>query len=230
MNKKQKSLIAVYAIIFVIFNVIYYAIPFNKGAASWIAYVFSLVSIAAGFYTTKSAFDGDTDLQSKIYGYPIFRVGVIYGVSQIVFSIIIFAVSTFVSVPAWISIVVSVLLLGLAAIGFIAVDNIRDVIEEQEVENAATTKAITYFNIDMGAILDNCTDAVLSKKLNHLAEELRYSDPVSNDALMDIEAQIKTEMDKLSVMIDSGDAEAENQIKKLENLLANRNRLCKATK
>ena len=64
-----------------------------------------------------------------------------------------------------------------------------------------------------------------------LAEEFRYSDPVSNDAIADAEADLAAAVDELQAAYIDGDREAVAQLcRKAAALLAERNRICKLNK
>ncbi len=64
-------------------------IPFNKNAASWISFVFTIISIISSLLVCGCAFKAKETLVSKIYGFPIFRVGVVYALVQLVVGIVI---------------------------------------------------------------------------------------------------------------------------------------------
>ena len=231
MNKKQKSVIAVYAIIFVVFNILYYCIPFPKLPSVWIAYVFSLISIILGYFITVYAFKNTTELRSKVYGFPIFRIGYLYLFAQIVLSCIVFLISCFVYIPLWLSVILSVLLLGAALIGVIAADNTRDVIEELETKSEIKTKKITYFNLDIAGLVSSCKDPEIKQKLEKLSEKFKYSDPVSSEELAETEAKIEKEIKVLSELLISGNTKSViSQIDLITGMLENRNRMCKALK
>jgi hypothetical protein len=230
MSKSKKSVIAVYAIVFVVFNVLYFAIPFNKTASTWVCYGASLLSIILGYGITEYAFKNTDTLQSKVYGFPVFRIGYIYFAVQTVFSIIMFGINAYKEVPAWVAVVFSVLILAGALIGVIATDNTRDVIEKQEQQDRAKTKAITYFKLDVDNLVDMCSDGELKKRIEKLADTLKYSDPVSADELRALENQISNEIASLGTLINTNPDYAKEKVTHIENLLADRNRRCKALK
>ena len=126
-DKKAKSTIAVYAIILFVYVLAFLILPFNKIAASWISFIFTVIAIVGSLLVCGCAFKAKETLVSKIYGFPIFRVGVVYGIAQIIAGIIICAIGAFVVVPYWVALLLSVLFLGAAAIGVIVTDNTRDV-------------------------------------------------------------------------------------------------------
>ena len=149
----------------------------------------------------------------------------------IVLSVIICLVATFVAVPYWVALVLSIILLGLVSIGVIATDNTRDIIEEIEEETERVTKATKIFNLDIQAIVDLCAEESVEKELVKLAEAIKYSDPVSSEATEDAENTLFEEISILRELIDANDTEKSlTQITKVTNLLNERNRICKAFK
>lgn len=232
LNKKNKSFIAAWAIAAVIFILAFAIIPFPKNSASvWIAFVFTLVSLAASLFTTFKAFGKDGAIASKLYGYPIFKVGVLYAVFQIALSIVVFAISVFVKVSYWITLLLSAAFLGLAAIGFIAADNAKDIVEKADEDLKASTKTVEMFRIDMDGVLDLCPDSGIKTELKGLAENLRYSDPVSSDATKELEITISDGIFELREMVANGNDEKTGaKIKEIQNLLNERNSICKINK
>lgn len=230
MNKSMKSLIAIYGIIFVIITVIGVAIPFEKTQSVIIAYGFSVISLIAGPIIFHYAFKGTETLTSKVYGFPIFRIGYIYTAIQMIFTILITIVSAFVNVPAWVSVVVSVLFMGGAAIGVIASDNARDIIENQEATDQIKTKTMTYFRLDISSVADMCSNADVKKKVMALSEKLKYSDPVSNEQLVEIESKILKEIGELKNIVNDDVDKAIVKVDAINLLVDDRNRRCKALK
>lgn len=126
LGKKSKSVIAIYAIILVVYIIGFLIIPFNKVAASWISFAFTIIAIAASLFVFNQAFNSKETLVSKIYGYPIFRVGAVYALAQLAIGIVICTIGAFVAVPYWVALLLSIIMLGAAAIGVIITDNTRD--------------------------------------------------------------------------------------------------------
>lgn len=230
MSKKAISLILVYSIVFVAYAILFFLIPFPKSIAAWTEFAFTLISIISGLGITYYAFSKSETLKSKIYGFPVFRIGAVYTIAQISFGIVICLIGIFVTVPAWIPAAASIVLLMLTALGTIVSDNARDVIEQQEQNDKVSTKTMTYFRLDIQSIVDMCGDAELKKRLIALNDNFKYSDPVSSYELKAIEAEIQDEIKKLSSAINSDVSAAAQITEKIERLLADRNRRCKALK
>lgn len=230
-DKRTKSLLAVYAILLFVLIILFAVIPFRKIAASWIAFAFCIVSLVIGFFITLYAFKKDEKLVSKVYGFPVFRVGAIYTIAQLIIGVIVCALGAFIIVPSWIILIISIIILAAAAIGLIATDNTRDIIAEQDASVVEMTKQVALFNIDIASVIDCCDSSEIKANLEKLAEEFRYSDPVSSDETKEIEAVIakKIRVLKDSLATDSDEA-IKTKIVEIKRSLADRNRICKATK
>lgn len=230
MSKKKTSVIAVYAIILVLFNVVFFVVPFAKIVSSWVCWGFSLLAVFLGGGITLYAFGKGDGLRSKIYGFPIFRIGAVYTAVQLIFSAVMFIVGTFVEVHAWIAIVVSVLILGICGIGFIGADNARDIVEEHIQNVEVATRQMKYFRVSADGIADLCTDPELKKQVAKFADELKYSDPVSSEETAPVEKQINEGIAQLRSLAGSDPEAAMAKTTELSALLAERNRICKAFK
>ena len=71
----------------------------------------------------------------------------------------------------------------------------------------------------------------LLQAASSLAEELKFSDPVSSDTILEAERDLAATVDELQSAVVDGDSEAIRQLcRKAKGLLAERNRLCKLNK
>lgn len=231
LGKKSKSVIAIYAILLVVYIVAFLIIPFNKIAASWISFAFTIIAIAGSLLIFNFAFNAKETLVSKIYGYPIFRVGAVYALAQLALGVVICIIAAFVAVPYWVALLLSIILLGAAAIGVIVTDNTRDLVEHVDEATVADTKNVTHFQIDIAGIVDCCEDGALKAELKKLYEGFRFSDPVSNAHTKESEEKLRALLSELKILVENDNVtEATAYIQKVSNALAERNRICKATK
>ena len=118
MDKNKIRGIAALAIVLVVYNVLAFAIPFPKNGCFWAAWVFGLVAILAQAAFLLLAFQHGEGAKSKFYGFPVARVGVVYLCVQLALSFLFMGLA-FVKCPAWIPVVLSVILLAAAALGLI---------------------------------------------------------------------------------------------------------------
>lgn len=230
-GKKSKSAIAIYAIFLVVYIVTFLIIPFKKIAASWISFAFTIVAIVNSWLVFRFAFTAKETLVSKIYGYPIFRVGVVYALAQLILGVAICIIAAFVVVPFWVALLLSIVLLGAAAIGAIVTDNTCDLVEYVDEATVASTENATLFQIDIAGIVDCCEDGGLKAELKKLEEAFRFSDPVSSAHTKELEEKIGIMLDELKALVENNNSDkATAHIKKISSALAERNRICKATK
>lgn len=227
-GKSKNTVIISYAVIAVMYAVIFFAIPFERNATTWIAFSFGLVSIIAGAIVAFIAFDKGENLKSKVYGFPMFRLGYYYTAVQLILSIGLFIAELFIDLPSWISLVFSVLLLGVFIIGAVAVDNVRDIVEHQETKSVVNTQVMESFAREIGSIVRKSTDSDVTRELEKLAEQFKYSDPVSNDNTKDIESEIGEKLGLLKERINSDNCA--EIIKDIGALLDDRNTICKGNK
>lgn len=231
LGKKSKSVIAIYAIILVVYIIGFLIIPFNKIAASWISFAFTIIAIAASLFVFNQAFNSKETLVSKIYGYPIFRVGAVYALAQLAIGIVICAIGAFVAVPYWVALLLSIIMLGAAAIGVIITDNTRDLVEHVDETVKVDTEVVTNFQINIAGIVDCCEDSNLKLELEKLNDAFRFSDPVSNAKTKEAEDKINVLLNELKANVESNNiSESTTLVRKITNALAERNRICKASK
>ena len=225
MKKDTLRGIVVVGVLLVLYILIAFLIPFAHTMTFWFSFVFTLAAFAVTTVAVYMALGKDADAKSKFYGFPIARIGVIYGAMQLIVSLLFMALAAI--LPAWIAVLVYALGLGAALIGLISAEAVVDEIQTQDVklkDNTVMMRALQSKISQLASQTDNAG-------IKALAEEFRYSDPVSNDAIADAEADLAAAVDQLQAAFVDGDNEAMAQLcRKTTALLAERNRLCKLNK
>ena len=222
MKKNKGMAYAVLAIVFVLFNVIAFSIPTAKTATFWIAYAFSVAAFASQIAIWKFAFKGAVSLKSKFLGIPLISFGTTYLIIQII------AFAVFMALPltaSWITIVVCALILGISAICLIGTETGRE--EVGRVEEMVEKKVfyIKSLQVDIEMLASTETDDDTKMALTKLADKIRFSDPMSNEALANLEAEISAKVKELKT--------AENKsaiITVLDSLITERNKKAKLLK
>ena len=229
MTKNQIRAITVMAIVLIVFSVIAFALPFKMNSLFWLSYLFGILAIVVQVYVLKIAFHGTDSVKSKLYGFPIAQIGIIYMTVQLALSLIFIALAEV--APIWIAVILYVLALAAAAIGFIGADAMRDEIERQDVKMEKDTSCIITLRSLVYPLAGKCADADAIDALKELADEFRYSDPVSNATLKTIEVKLDTAVAKLQEIVSTGKTEEiKSECKKVSELLTERNRLCRLNK
>ena len=225
MKKDTIRAVAVAVVALVIYNLISFVIPFAHTAAFWISYGFTLAAFAVVCASIYIAFIKNPDAKSRFYGFPIARIGVIYGGTQLVVSLIVMALAKW--TPWWIPTLIYAIGMGATIIGLVSAEAVVDEIQTQDVKLKDNTTMMRTLQSKISQLASQTDNAGIKA----LAEEFRYSDPVSNDAIADAEADLAAAVDQLQAAFVDGDNEAMAQLcRKATALLAERNRLCKLNK
>ena len=227
LSKNTVSLALIWLVVTALLTVAYACIPFPKNEASAIAFAFALFAVAAAFVVIGYAFGSRKTLVSRIYGYPIARVGIVYAIVQLLASLVLCVVGAFVNVPFWVALTLSLLLLACAGVGFIAADTTRDTIEAIDRANTDRTATMTSLRLTASSFADRVSDPEMKAALAKLADDLRFSDPVSSAATEGEELALSSHLAALGTMLPAGDKTAIlGEIAAASAALADRNRKC----
>ena len=230
LDKKSISVLVAFAILLAIYIVLVTVIPFEKPAGSWVAFSFGALSILGSCGITLLAMLKGNSYKSKVYGLPVLKVGFTYLAAQMAVTFALLVIGAFVVVPGWIATVLGIVLLGLCLIGVLVTDNVRDAVEEIEAKTEASIKVMKRFTVDMRTVVSHCKNDKILPLLEALAEDFKYSDPVSNDDTQPLENQIKLEVDNLDALVVADSEHTGEKIDEIKSLLATRNDICKSTK
>ena len=126
---------------------------------------------------------------------------------------------------SWIAIVVCALILGISAICLIGTETGREEIKHIEEKVEKKVFYIKSLQVDVEMLASTETDADTKMALTKLTEKIRFSDPMSNDVLSDLEAEITAKVKELKT--------AENKVEiitVLDSLITERNKKAKLLK
>lgn len=218
------------AIVGVVFTVIAFAAPFNmKSANFWLAYLFGMIAIGAQLLIFNMAFIEGGDAKSKFYGFPIARIGFVYVAVQTLVSLIEMACSKY--IPLWAVIIINILILAMAALGLIAADVVKEEVERQDVKIKTVVNNMRELQSMSASLVKQCEDEETKKVIQNIADEFRFSDPVSNDQTKEIEGELKTQLSEIQkAVIDGANEDVVKLCKQISVTLAERNRICKLEK
>lgn len=228
----RKNIIRSYgvlAIFLVVFTVVVVAIPFSKNAAFWLSYLFVVIAIAVQGYAIYLGFSRKEPVSSKLYGFPVARVGFIYLIVQLLSSVVFMILAPV--IPIWVIVVISVIALGAAGAGLITTDAMRDEILRQDKVLQKNVSAMRAMQSKTRMLVSQCDDALLSQELSNLAEDFQFSDPVSSEATEEIEYELSQLIDELQEALIEREYESAGTLqRKAQDLLKERNRICKLNK
>lgn len=231
-GKKAGITLAIIAILAVVYNVIFFVVPWNNGmsvAATWITYGCTWLALIFAGVVTAVAFN-KKELKSRIFGIPVHCVGYTVLLIQLLIDGVVMGVGHWYEIAFWISTIVEVLLFALATIMVIARAANRDFIDsidKKEVKEAY----IRQLRVEVDSLVEANTLEALNADLTKLAETVRYTDPVSHKDVEDTEDQITVAFEELEKAVADGDvAKAQTAITKMNRLLNERKNILKNTR
>ncbi len=225
----RKKVALVSAAALMVFTLIAFAVPFSRTEAFWAAFVFGLVAISVQPLVFSKAFEAGASAKSRIYGFPIARIGAIYFVLQLILSTIEMAFAG--QAPAWLYLVANTVILALALVGCIATQTARDEVERQGIAVASSTDLVRSFRASAQVLVLKYGDGPSGNDLRRLANAFRYSDPVSCTATQQVESALSKSMEQLQKALEKGDADSTHKmIASLLTDLAARNVICQSAK
>ena len=230
MSKKNKNVLIIYLIIFLMYVTVFFAVPFPKNECAWIQFAFSVISVIVGGFTTIHFMNSKENLRSKFYGFPVIKICFFYTAIQIVCGLIFCILGLAFDVPVWIALLTSILIIGISLIGMITSEMSYEIITEQETKVELKTKNITFFRLDIQHISDICKDEKLKKKIEKLSDDFKFSDPVSDKNLTEIEGRLRSKTSEFDSIVNSDINKSNELVDEISQLLTERNRMCKALK
>ena len=216
-------------VLLVLYILVAFLIPFVKTAVFWVSFVFTLIAFGVVAASIYIAFIRNPSAKSKFYGFPIAKIGVMYGAAQLLAGLIFMALGLW--IPVWAAVLVYALLLGAAIIGLISAEAVAEQIHVQDSKLKKDVALVRSLQSKLNQMAAQCDNPDAATAVKQFAEEMRYSDPVSSEALAEIEADLSAAVDELQSAIVDGDSAATKQLcRKASGILVERNRLCKLNK
>lgn len=232
MNKKFKYYALIWAILLAVFNVICFITPDETagmskfGGAFWAGYIFITIAFIGQLVCAYIALKTD-DKTKLFYNIPIIRVSYTGLILTLVFGALCMAIP---NLPNWVGIIVCVLVLAFTAIAVIKAKAASDVIENIDKKVKAQTLFVKSITVDAESLLARAATPEAKDACKKVFEAVRYSDPMSNDALAGVESQITLKFNELSEAVSGGADNVKNIADELVILIGDRNKKCKLLK
>ena len=229
MSRTFKVYSAIWAICFATFNIIAFARPtfINIFTGSfWIGYLFIDIAFAGQLCCSYIAFK-DENLQKTFYNVSLILVSYIALVSMLIAGSLCMVIPFF---PVWLSVVICVLVASISASIILVTCFVINVVSGIDNEIKTKTFAIKTLTADAEHLLSVAQSFELKKECEKVYENLRYSDPVSNDALSAIESQITVRFKEFENAICENSEKATSLGEELIILIEDRNTKCKLLK
>ena len=229
MKKTIKFYTAIWAICLLLFNALAFVTP-NKIAdvskfdgAFWVGYIFITIAFIGQLICVYIAFKAD-NIKKLFYNIPLISISYIGLVVMLVVGGLTMAIP---GMPNWLGVIVCLAVLGFTAISVIKAGFAAEIVSDVDDKIATETAFIKAMTVESRNLVNRANASMLKKQCKKVYEALRYSDPVSNCELADIEQRIKEEFDALTDAVISDDlVGTESSVKEITTLIAERNTKC----
>lgn len=227
---KKKTIgmsLAIWAIFFVVYNLLIFLFLKPQTPVFWISYGFMVLAFGLqilGMYLSFKEFS----VQAVFFGIPLAQFTLFYFCAEFFMS---FVFMLFQAITWKIPLFLQLLLLAVYAVVAIVSVATRDasVAAKDRVQQSAAVMRVSTIDIEM--LRDEARDPELKNQLRRLAEAVRYSDPMTNDFVADVDARIRQETMALQTYCEDGDtAAAKESCGKLQRLYVERNKKLMASK
>ena len=233
MKKSFKIYALIWVISLAVFNVITFVTPNEIGGVSkfsgsfWVGYIFITIAFLGQLACAFVAFKAE-NLKKFFYNIPLLSIS--YGglVTMLVVGSIFMAVP---ALPEWIAIIVCVIILAFNAIAIIKATAAADIVSSIDEKIKAQTFFIKSLSVDAQSLMTSAKSDELRAEAKKVYEAIRYSDPMANAALSDLDDQIERHFNAFSDAVKADDAElAKETADELLEMVERRNQKCKLLK
>lgn len=222
-NKKKGVSTVAILIILAIFNTAIFLLPLKHTLTFWIGYSFAILSAAILLACLLLLFDSQHN-ERMFLRLPLVKLAWAYFTLQILLSV--WEIS-----GLWTSyisaLVLNSILTGFYILAILASSVAGEAIEKQDEHIIQKINFIKNAQNSVSQI--KVQDEEVAKSLKKLEDDIRFSDPMSNTMLEEIEKQIEIEIVELKSKIDDKN-ESIKLIECISDLLKERNRKCKMYK
>lgn len=232
MKSNFKYYVIVWAVLVAIFNVIVFVTPNEVAGVSkfdgsfWVGYIFIMITFVAqlgvAWYSLKD------DITKTFYRMPLLSIS--YGslIAMMVVGIVCMVIPGF---PVWVGVILCLLVLAFSIVSMMQAQAAASVISDIDTKIKNKTFFIKSLTVDIDSLLARAVSSEMSEELKKVYEAVRYSDPMSNDALSGIESSITIKVSELSECVGKADIEGVKVlVKEIKILLNDRNKKCKLLK
>lgn len=230
MNRNFKYYIAAWAVLAVIFNVIAFATPAVAGAskfdgAFWSGYVLIMLALIGQLVCAYFAFKAKSKEQIFL---RLSLVTVSY--SALILSFVVGAACMLIpNLPNWVGIILCALILGFTAVSVIKANAAVELVRETDTRVKEKTAFIRMMTVEADNLMARAQTDEAKAMCKKVYEALRYSDPMSCNALSGTEAEISEKFSAFAAAVKNGE-NASELADELIALIGDRNRMCKVMK
>lgn len=230
MKKLFKSYLIIWAIFFVLFQVLAFAggaLAGGYAASFWVGYGFITLAfagqLACGYFALKT-----DDRKKLFYNFSLLTVSRTGLILTFVFGGLCMFIP---ALPYWVGVIVCAILLAFSAVAVIKASTAVELVSEIDEKVKSQTLFLKSLTADAEGLINRAKSDSAREQCRKVYEAARYSDPMSHDALAALEGEITVKFAALTEAVSADDAAHVDELATTVTiLLADRERKCKLLK
>ena len=232
MKKVFKFYSIIWAVLLALFNVISFVSVGWAGISKytpsfWIGYAFITLSfigqIVCAYFALK-----DDDIKKTFYNVSLISTSYTGLILSFVFGGLCMIISL---LPYWVGILLCAIVLGINVIAIIKASAVVDIVSSIDEKAKESTFFIKSLTVDAESLMSRAKSETIKAECKKVYEAVRYSDPMSNGALVSIESEITIKFSNFSDAVVSDKFNVASECAtELVILIDERNKKCKLLK
>ena len=192
--KLTKHAWMLWGIALIVVIVLMSAIPFHRTATWWLAAACNVLMFGLCAVTFYAAFRREGCVESKLLGWPIFRVSLLAVCAQLLLGLALMIGS---GCPMWIAAILEMLLFAATGACLTIKDAMRQGVTASEQAARDSTAPFKAIRAKAAALAGTLEDPEAQAAMRKLAENLRYADPVCDEQTAELDEQLAQGLDNL---------------------------------
>lgn len=233
MNKNFKSYALIWVILLALFNVVAFVTPAEMagmskfGGAFWSGYIFITLAFIGQLACAYIAFKAE-NLKKLFYNLPLISISWTGLIVTVIVGALCMAIP---GVPNWVGIILCFAVLAFTAISVVKASIAADIVEKKDEEIKVKTFFIKSLTVDAEGLMARAKSEAVKTECKKVYEAVRFSDPMSNDALASVESSITLKFAELADAVAADDVhKVANTANEVVILVNDRNKKCRLLK
>lgn len=232
MKKVFKFYSVIWAVLLALFNVISFVSVGWAGISKytpsfWIGYAFITLSFIGQIVCACFALK-DNDIKKTFYNVSLIAASYTGLILSFVFGGLCMIISL---LPYWVGILLCAIVLGINVIAIIKASAVVDIVSSIDEKAKESTFFIKSLTVDAESLMSRAKSETIKAECKKVYEAIRYSDPMSNGALVPIESEITIKFSNFSDAVVSDKFNVASECAtELVILIDERNKKCKLLK
>ena len=215
MKKQKNTYLLIWALTFIVYNVVLFAVLPNSytvagveyskfGGSFWIGYIGIAVAFMGNLAVSLLFFSRSENASKAFLNFPLLNLAWSALIVTFIAGTIIMAIQV---IPNWLAALVCILILFFYAIAVITATTAADAVEAVDEKVKAKTSVMKSLTADAEALIAIAPNDEIRAECKKVYEALRYSDPMSNEALSAVETRISAKLLDLADAVKDGKIE-----------------------